>query len=148
MNKYVALALAACLFTAVSAQNSTANSTTSGTTLSWCRANTDCAQNQGFCCSSAGVSAGYLQFNCNKHTNGTASVGKCISNVTNDYTENCAGQDKICTSSASKATYCGGSFVMTVVDALPNVDCISTSSAYSLMMSVAFFAMVALSFVF
>jgi hypothetical protein len=37
---------------------------------------------------------------------------------------------------------------MSAVDTLSNMECTSTSSAYSLMMSVAFFAMVALSFVF
>jgi hypothetical protein len=140
MNKFVALALAACLFTAVSANNSTGN----GTTASWCRANTDCNESQSFCCSANGA-LGYLQFNCNRHTNGNTTVGKCITNGT-DYTELCAGQAKICTSTASKAAYCGGSAAMFVVDAFPNVEC--TSSAYSLMMSVAFFAMVALSYVF
>jgi hypothetical protein len=139
MNKFVALALAACLFTAVSAQNNTGN----GTNLSWCRANTDCNQTQSLCCSANGA-LGYTQFNCNRHTNGTTTVGKCISNLTNDYTELCAGQAKVCLNSVNKATYCGGSIAMLPVEAFPNVDC--TSSAYSLMMSVAFFAMIALSY--
>jgi hypothetical protein len=160
MNKLVALALAACLFSAVSAQNSTATNTTvrtntttttvaagNGTTGSWCRANTDCTQSQGFCCSSTSTGLlGYIQFNCNRHTNGTATVGKCINNVTNDFLENCAGQGKICTSNATKATYCGGSLSMGAVDILPNVSCVS--SAYTMMISMAFFAMVALTYVF
>ena len=142
MNKFAALALAACLFAAVSAQNNTGN----GTLLSWCRVNNDCNQTQSLCCSANGA-LGYTQFNCNKHTNGTTTVGKCIANDT-DYTSLCVGQAKICTSSASKAAYCGGSIAMLAVDAFPNVDCTSTSSAYSLMMSVALFAIVALSYVF
>ena len=150
MNKFVALDLAACLFSAVSAQNSTANTTTAaagnGTTGSWCRANNDCTQTQGFCCSAVNTGAiGYIQFNCNKHTNGTTTGGKCISNVTNDFNEACVGQAKICTSTATKATYCGGSIAMAAIDVLPNVNCVS--SAYTLMMSMAFFAMVALTYV-
>jgi hypothetical protein len=163
MNKLVALALAACLFSAVSAQNSTTttnstvktNTTTTntttvvlgnGTTGSWCRANTDCIQTQGFCCSSTSTGIlGYIQFNCNKHTNGTATVGTCINNATNDYNVNCAGQGKICISNNSKATYCGGSVAMKVIDVLPNVSCVS--SAYTMMISMAFFAMVALTYV-
>jgi hypothetical protein len=140
MNKFVALALAACLFSAVSAQNATGN----GTTGSWCRANTDCTETQGFCCSAYGA-LGYIQFNCNKHTNGSTTAGKCINNATNDFNENCAGQAKICTSSATKATYCGGSIAMAGIDLLPNVDCVS--SAYTIMISMAFFAMVALTYV-
>jgi hypothetical protein len=151
MNKFVALTLAACLFSAVSAQNSTTNTTTTtagnGTTGSWCRANNDCTQTQGFCCSSTSTGAvGYIQFNCNKHTNGTATIGKCINNATNDFNENCAGQSKICTSSVTKATYCGGSFTMGGVDLLPNVNCVSTSSAFTMMISMAFFAMISLTY--
>jgi hypothetical protein len=148
MNKFVALALAACLFSAVSAQNTTANTTVAagnGTTGSWCRANTDCTQKDGFCCSSTSTGAlGYIQFNCNKHTNGSASVGKCINNATNDFNENCVGQSKVCTSSVTKATYCGGSFTMGGVDLLPNVSCVS--SAFTMMISMAFFAMIALTY--
>ena len=155
MNKFVALALAACLFSAVSAQNGTTTATTTtttpaaaagnGTTGSWCRANTDCTQKDGFCCSSTSTGAlGYIQFNCNKHTSGSASVGKCINNVTNDFTEACVGQTKTCTSSVTKATYCGGSLTMAAIDLLPDVSC--TSSAYTLVMSVAFFAMIAISY--
>ena len=51
MNKFAALALAACLFAAVSAQNNTGN----GTTLSWCRVNADCNQTQSLCCSANGA---------------------------------------------------------------------------------------------
>lgn len=142
MNKFVALALAACLFTVVSAQNSTGN----GTSLSWCRSNDDCNQTQGFCCSGTKTSLiGYIQFNCFKHTNGTVTGGKCITNGT-DYTEQCVGQGKVCLNSVTKATYCGGSVAMAGIDVLPNNQC--TSSAYNLMMSVAFFAMIALSYVF
>jgi hypothetical protein len=152
MNKFVALALAACLFSAVSAQNATANTTVAagnGTTGSWCRANTDCTQTQGFCCSSTSTGLlGYIQFNCQRQTNGTATVGKCINNATNDFREACAGQGKICTSNATKATYCGGSLSMGAIDILPNVNCESTSSAYTMMISMAFFAMVALTYVF
>lgn len=154
MNKLVALALAACLFSAVSAQNSTANTTTTttaaagnGTTGSWCRANNDCTQTQGFCCSSTSTGLlGYIQFNCQRHANGTATVGKCINNATNDFREACAGQGKICTSNVTKATYCGGSLSMGAVDILPNVNC--ESSAFTMMISMAFFAMVALTYVF
>ena len=65
MNKLVAFALAACLFSAVTAQNATtttnttvkANTTTvvagNGTAGSWCRANNDCIQSQNFCCASS-----------------------------------------------------------------------------------------------
>lgn len=137
MNKFVALALAACLFSAVSA---TAGD---GTTGSWCRANNDCTETQGFCCSANGA-LGYIQFNCNKHTDGSTTAGNCISNATNDFTVNCAGQSKICTSTATKATYCGGSIAMAGIDLLPNVDCVS--SAYTIMISMAFFAMVSLTY--
>ena len=141
MNKFVALALAACLFTVASAQNST-----NGTTGSWCRANTDCAQNQGFCCSGINTGAiGYIQFNCFRHTNGTVTGGKCITNGT-DYKEQCVGQGKVCLNTVTKATYCGGSIAMAGIDVLPNTEC--TSSAYSLMMSMAFFAMIAFAYVF
>ena len=144
MNKFVALALAACLFSAVSAQNSTNTTAGNGTTGSWCRVNGDCTQTQGFCCSANGA-LGYIQFNCNKQTtNGTTSVGKCISNLTNDFNENCAGQAKICTNSVSKATYCGGSIAMAGIDLLPNVNCVS--SAFTIMISMAFFAMVSLTY--
>ena len=153
MNKLVALALAACLFSAVSAQNSTAaaNTTTTtaaagnGTTGSWCRANNDCIQSQNFCCASSKTGLlGYIQFNCQRQTNGTATVGTCITNGT-DYLGNCAGQGKICTSNVTKATYCGGSLSMGAVDILPNVSCVS--SAFTMMISLAFFAMVALTYV-
>ena len=142
MNKFVALALAACLFAAVSAQNNTGN----GTALSWCRANTDCNQTQGLCCSANGGGLlSYTQFNCNKHTNGTTTAGKCVANGT-DFNSLCVGQAKICTSTATKAAYCGGSVGMAAIDVLPNIEC--TSSAYSLMMSVALLAIVALSYAF
>ena len=142
MNKFVALALAACLFSAVSAQNNTTAG--NGTTGSWCRANNDCTETQGFCCSANGA-LGYIQFNCNKQTtNGITSVGKCISNITNDFNENCVGQAKICTSTATKATYCGGSIAMAGIDLLPNVNCVS--SAFTIMISMAFFAMVSLTY--
>ena len=154
MNKLVALALAACLFSAVSAQNSTtaANTTTTttaaagnGTTGSWCRANNDCIQSQNFCCASSKTGLlGYIQFNCQRQTNGTTTVGTCITNGT-DYLGNCAGQGKICTSNVTKATYCGGSLSMGAVDILPNVNCVS--SAFTMMISLAFFAMVALTYV-
>ena len=144
MNKFVTLALAACLFSAVSAQNSTNTTAGNGTTNSWCRANTDCIESQSLCCSANGA-LGYIHFKCKKHTNGNTSVGKCISNFTKDFNENCAGQSKICTSSVTKATYCGGSFAMGTIDLLPNVNCVS--SAYTIMISMAFFAMVALTYV-
>ena len=160
MNKLVAFALAACLFSAVTAQNATTTTTTTnttvkantttvvagnGTTGSWCRANNDCIQSQNFCCASSKTGLlGYIQFNCQRQTNGTATVGTCITNGT-DYLGNCAGQGKICTSNVTKATYCGGSLSMGAVDVLPNVSCVS--SAFTMMISLAFFAMVALTYV-
>lgn len=147
MNKFAALVLAACVFVAVSANT---NSTGAGTTGTPCRTNTDCNQTQSFCCSAttAGSSflGNYTTFNCARHTNATTNLGRCISNVTNDFMEFCVGQAKICTSLDTRGTYCGGKVAMGAVDILPKVEC--TSSAYSLMMSMAFFAMVALSFVF
>lgn len=150
MNKFVAIALVAALFTVASAQNSTANATANATTGagsgSWCRKNTDCNEKIGLCCAASSTSAvSYKQFNCQSHKNGTATVGTCVANGT-DYTSLCVGEGKTCLRTDNLATYCGGSLVMAAVDAVPNTQC--TSSAYSMMVSFAFFAFLALSYVF
>jgi hypothetical protein len=134
MNKYVALALAACLFSVVSGQNLTVGS--------WCRTNTACNQTISLCCAKTSV-LGYNQFNCQSHKNGTATTGTCLANGT-DYTAGCVGEAKTCISSASQAAYCGGSIGMAAIDVLPNVSCVS--GAYNLMMSLGFLVMIALSY--
>jgi hypothetical protein len=141
MNKYVALALAACLFSVVSGQNTTTN-TTLGTSGSWCRSNAGCDQTKSFCCAKTSVLS-YNQFNCQTHKNGTATTGTCLANGT-DYTAGCVGEAKTCISSVTPAAYCGGSIGMAAVDVLPNVSC--TSGAYNLMMSLGFLVMIALSY--
>ena len=156
MNKLLSIALSACLLTAVAAQPSTATTTTAPTSQptaasngqvgSWCRSNTDCNGSPNLCCSASGTTFGYLQFNCQSHTNFVPTTGKCIPSTTDDYKELCKGQGKICLNSQSKATFCGGSFTMIAVDAWPNVDCVS--SAFNLFLSIGFLAMIALSFVF
>ena len=75
MNKLVTLAFATSLFSAVSALTTTAISTAktntakpllggNGTTGSWCRANTDCDETLGLCCSGSNSGLSYIQFNC------------------------------------------------------------------------------------
>jgi hypothetical protein len=149
MNKFAALVLAAFVFVAVSAQDNTYTNGT-GTTGTPCRANTDCNQTQSFCCAATtaggSLTGSYTTFNCGRHTDGSTTLGKCISNATNDFMEFCEGQAKICTSLDSRGTYCGGKVAMAAVNLLPKIECVS--SGRSLMISVAFFAMVALSFVF
>jgi hypothetical protein len=159
MNKFVAIALVAVLFTAANGQNTTSNSTTTstssaaaiqgnGTIGSWCRANTDCLQSTNLCCAASNTGfISYKQFNCQRHTNGTSLVGTCIANGT-DYSANCVGEAKTCLNTKTKAAFCGGSLAMSGIDLWPNTNCTSTSSAYTMMVSFAFFAFTALSFVF
>ncbi len=141
------IAVLALALVAVNAQN-----VTSGNSTGSCRATSDCVSNQ--CCAYSKTGAvNYVQFECVGFTR-NATSGFLNSNNTvftcmqpnQNYTEVCAAEDRICTSSASKFTICGGSFATGAV-ALVNRD-LTCSNAFTLVSSVLFAAIASLALVF
>jgi hypothetical protein len=148
------VAVLALAFVAVNAQsnttlaaNATAGNASSG---SWCRANNDCAAN--LCCASTKTGAvNYVQLNCVasvKNATGffaNSSAFICMQ-PNQTYNDRCASEDRVCTSSASRYTFCGGKLATGTVD-LFNSD-ITCSNAFTLVSSVLFAAIASLALVF
>ena len=151
MNKSLAIAVLALAFAAVNGQAVTATATTNssagnGTSASWCRANSDCAAN--FCCGASRTGGiNYVQFNCvaarNFSTNTTGF--QCIQ-PNQTYLDVCATEERVCTSTASRYTLCGGRLATSTVD-LFNSD-LQCSNAFTLVSSVLFAVIASLALVF
>jgi hypothetical protein len=151
------VAVLALAFVAVNAQNTTlaagANSTTGNATSgSWCRATSDCAAN--LCCGATKTGAvNYVQFNCVASTrnatsgflNANSSAYQCIQ-ANQTYTTVCAAEERVCTSSDSLYTICGGKIATGTIDLFNSK--LTCSNAFTLVSSALFAVIASLALVF